>query len=46
MAYISSNYVYSLFVCASAVKSECEIQKRCVSLQYTMYITNSQKVLP
>ena len=48
MAYIPSNYVYILFVCASAViSSECEIQqkKRFILLQYTMYITNSQKVL-
>ena len=29
MAYISSNYVYILFVCASAViSSECEIQQK------------------
>ena len=29
MAYISSNYLYILFVCASAViSSECEIQKK------------------
>ena len=29
MAYISSNYVYILFVCASSViSSECEIQQK------------------
>ena len=36
MAYISSNYVNILFVCASAViSSECEIQqkKQCILLQ-------------
>ena len=48
MAYIPSNYVNILIVCASAeylqnVKTK---KKRCILLRYTMYINNSQKVLP
>ena len=47
MAYISSDYVYILFVCASAViSSECEIQQKndacyfsilCISLTAKRY---------
>ena len=37
MTYISSNYVYTLFVCASAViSSECDNTKN----------TNSQEIVP
>ena len=46
MAYISSNYEYILFVCASAViSSECEIHKKkdAFSFQYTMYISLTAK---
>ena len=49
MAYISSNYVYILFVCASAViSSDCEIQQHINAAFYfsIQCITNSRKVLP
>ena len=49
MAYISSDYVYILFVCACAVIfSECEIQeiKDAFPSSILYIITNSQEVEP
>ena len=39
MAYISSNYVYILFVCASAVISpECEIQQKNDAFYFSIHV--------
>ena len=43
MAYISSNYVYILFVCASAlISSECEIQQKNDAFYFKRSKTSSE----